>query len=305
MPSPSRRSRMQRTRTGKRIELTDRDLEIFRVLVRYRYLSSAYIYAFVGGASETRFKERLGDLFHEGYIDRPERQWEMANCRYRPVIHEIGSGAKRVLEERRIVEEARTWLRPSASRQFLHSLMICEILASIEIGTRVRPGLRFIPWPEVLAKAPAETRASAAPFRFPATTSSREIVPDGLFGLEYLADGTKAYRFFAVEADRGTMPVSRSNGMQTSYLGKLVGYRKILSLEVHKAHLRVPNLLVLTITTSNERLNQIMMQFRELSEGAAMFLFRAIGASELTSPSPRLLLEPWKRADLSPLRIDE
>src|SRR5580692_9118008 len=71
-----RRSRMRRTRTGRRIELTPRDIEIFRVLARYRYLPSTYIYAFVGGASETRFKERLGDLFHEGYLDRPGRQWD-------------------------------------------------------------------------------------------------------------------------------------------------------------------------------------------------------------------------------------
>src|ERR1700683_3784385 len=77
-----RRSRMHRTRTGKRIELTSRDIEIFRLLARYRYLSSTYIHAVVGGASETRFKERLGDLFHEGYIDRPERQWELAGCRH-------------------------------------------------------------------------------------------------------------------------------------------------------------------------------------------------------------------------------
>jgi hypothetical protein len=99
---------------------------------RYRYLSSTYIYAFVRGASETRFKERLGGPFHEGYLDRPERQWEMADCRLRPVIHEIGAGAKRALEQAGIVEESRTWLGAQAHRQFAHSLMVCEVLASIE-----------------------------------------------------------------------------------------------------------------------------------------------------------------------------
>ncbi|MEI9933134.1 MAG: hypothetical protein WDM89_22040 [Rhizomicrobium sp.] len=85
---------MRRTSVDKRIELTARDLEIFRMLARYRYLPSTYIHAFVGGASRTRFKERLGDLFHEGFLDRPERQWETADCRHRPVIHELGAGAK-------------------------------------------------------------------------------------------------------------------------------------------------------------------------------------------------------------------
>ena len=68
---------MRRTRTGKRIELTQRDIDIFKLLRQYRYLRSTYIHAFVGGASETRFKERLGNLFHEGYLDRPSQQWEL------------------------------------------------------------------------------------------------------------------------------------------------------------------------------------------------------------------------------------
>ena len=81
MQMPPRRSRMRRTQTGKRLELSARDIEIFKLLQRYRYLHSTYIHAFVGGASATRFRERLGDLFHEGYLDRPAQQWEFADDR--------------------------------------------------------------------------------------------------------------------------------------------------------------------------------------------------------------------------------
>src|SRR5882757_2267235 len=93
----NRRSRMQRTRTGRRIELSPRDIEIFKTLLRYRYLRSTYIHAFVGGASETRFKERLGDLFHEGYLDRPAQQWAFADARHTPVVHECGRAAGQAL----------------------------------------------------------------------------------------------------------------------------------------------------------------------------------------------------------------
>jgi hypothetical protein len=61
--SAKRRSRMRRKSSGKRVELTARDIEIFKVLQRYRYLRSTYLYAFVGGKNETRFKERLGALY--------------------------------------------------------------------------------------------------------------------------------------------------------------------------------------------------------------------------------------------------
>jgi hypothetical protein len=40
MEPATRRSRIHRTRTGKRIEITSRDIEIFRALARYRYLRS-------------------------------------------------------------------------------------------------------------------------------------------------------------------------------------------------------------------------------------------------------------------------
>lgn len=300
-----RRSRMYRTRKGKHIELSKRDIEIFRVLARYRYLSSRFIYSFVGGKSETRFTERLGDLFHEGYLDRPARQWDMANCRHRPVIHELGAGAKRVLQEQGIAEAPRTWLDTSAHRQFLHSMMICEILASIEFGTRMHFGLRFIAWPEILAKAPEGTRALAAPYRFPATTSTTAIVPDGLFGIEYTAGEKKTYRFFALEADRGTMPMLRSDQRQTSYLGKLATYGQIISELIYKSHLRIPNLLILTVTTSDQRLNELMARLEVPAGSVAIFLFKAIVAAGLTSPAPRLLSEPWQRARLPLQRIDQ
>ena len=72
---------MRRVSSGKRVELTVRDIELFKLLSRYQYLRSTFLYAFLGGELETRFKERLGDLYHDGkYINRPERQWQFANC---------------------------------------------------------------------------------------------------------------------------------------------------------------------------------------------------------------------------------
>jgi hypothetical protein len=303
MDTIDRRSRMRRTRTGKRIELTTRDLDIFRALARYRYLSSTYIHAFAGGASETRFKERVGDLFHEGYLDRPERQWEMAACLHRPVIHELGAGARRILGEREIVEEPFTWFAPAPHRQFLHSLMVCEVLASIELGIRERPDLRFIAWPEMLAKTPAATRQSNLPFRLPAASGG--VVPDGLFGIEYAKDAKKAYRFFALEVDRGSMPVARSKRNQTSYLGKIAAYRDAIASQLHKTHWGLPNLLILTVTTSDVRIADMVAPFTDQPSKVGGFLFKAVEASGLSAPATRLLFEPWTRAGLPSLQIDQ
>jgi hypothetical protein len=294
-----------RTRIGKRLELGARDFEIFNLLNRYRYLRSTYMHAFVGGVSEKRFKERIGDLFHEGFIDRPEQQWEFARAQYLPAVYENGAGATRALREAGIAtDNARTILAATAHRQFHHSLIICEILASLDLAVRADPSVRFIAWPEILGRAPDQTRTSATPFRVP-VPSGGYLVPDGLFGLEYAHGTAKTYRFFAIEADRGTMPVGRITANQTSYLGKIAAYREIIAGRVHKTHLGLPNLLVLTLTTREARMADIMGRLGGQTGERAAFLFKSVGASSLTTPAPRLLSEPWQRAGLPALRIDE
>jgi len=301
MEMQRRRSRMHRTRTGKRIELTARDIEIFKLLQRYRYLRSTYIHAFVGGASETRFKERLGDLFHEGYLDRPAEQWKFANSRYVPVVHELGAGARQILSNTGIaIDDQRTWLRDTPHRQFEHSVMICEVLASIELGIRGRSDLRLIPWPEILTKAPESTRQSAKPYRLIAD-DGLSVIPDALFGIEYCRDGRKSYRFFALEADRGTMPLARATNTGTSILAKLEAYCSILAQETYRGSLGVPNLLVLIVTTGETRCTEMMERCSALLADGRPFLFRAFSGA--TVPNPNLLLAPWQRPGLPPLCI--
>jgi len=293
---------MHRTPTGKRIELTERDFEIFKLLDQYRYLPSTYIHAFVGGASVTRFKERLGHLYHEsGHLDRPRKQWEFANARHRPAVYEIGASAVEALREHGVTgRDKRSFLSGVAHRQFLHSLMICQVLASLELGVRANPKLRFIAWPEILARAPEQTRVSANPIRIP-LPSNGYLVPDGLFGLEYDVDDKKAYRFFALEADRGTTPVARSNGTQTSYMGKLASYQEIVGGQLYKRHWGISNFFLLTVMTNETRLAEAMRRFSE-GGGSPLFLFKATGS--LRSPEPQLLSEAWKRAGMPALAID-
>lgn len=128
-------------------------------------------------------------------------------------------------------------------------------------------------------------------------------MPDGLFGLEYKRGGSKSYRFFALEADRGTMPVARENPKQTSYLGKVTAYREIIEHRVHKAHLRLPNLLVLTLTTGKARMADIIGRLGGQAGDGAAFLFKSTDASGLMMPAPQLLLEPWQRVDSPSLCI--
>ena len=301
---------MKRTPTGKRLELTERDLVIFELLERYRYLRSTFIHAFVGGASETRFKERLGDLYHEGgYLDRPKEQWQFANARYMPVIYETTEKARRVLSEYGSPDGGHGEAMARGHRQFAHTLMACEVLASIELAAIADPNLRYISSQEILAKAPEATRNSLHPFRIPCHQSGAVtfIVPDGLFGLEYLSDGKKSYRFFALEVDRATMPVTRTNRDQTSYLAKLLAYRQVLAHQTYKAHLGLPNFFVLTATISEQHQQSTMSALQNETGGSTAFLFKVLrqrGAlCEMSKPDLSIPRGPWERVGHPPQRI--
>jgi len=132
------------------------------------------------------------------------------------------------------------------------------------------------------------------------------LVPDGMIGIEYDLGEKKAYRFFALEADRGTMPLSRSDRNQTSLFGKLAAYRDVIVRQAHKTHLGISTLFVLTLTPSQERKNEILRRIEsQMGNAAATFLFKTVDVSAFTKPVIRLFFESWERAGLPPLRIDE
>jgi hypothetical protein len=99
------------------------------------------------------------------------------------------------------------------------------------------------------------------------------------------------------------MPVVRTNPNQTSYLGKTAAYREIIVRRVHKTHLGLPNLLILTITTGEARMADIIRRLGGQTGDSAAFLFKSVNTSSLTTPAPQLLFEPWQRAGFPPLRI--
>ena len=295
-----RRSRMRRESRGKCLVLTERDLAIFRALGQYRYLRSTYLHAFAGGASKTRFKERLGDLFHEGFIDRPEAQWRFADCRHAPAVYELGRKGREVLNGSGFNgDERHVLLGAGAHRQFEHSVMLCDIVASIELAARASSMLRFIPMAEIVAKAP--DKASAGRLRLPVRKGVHEcLVPDALFGLAYISDARPSYRFFALEADRSSMPIRRAAARGTSLVDKSIAYQKFLAEGNHKRLIGVPNLLVLLVSTSAARVESLM----NISPSDPRFLCKAIKPCGLREPAAHLLLDPWNRAGSPSFQIN-
>jgi hypothetical protein len=321
-----RRSRMARTPTNKRIELSERDLEIFRLLSRYRYLRSTHLFVLAGGKSQKRFIERLGHLYHErGYLNRPSQQWQAINARYMPAVYELGEAGERVLEAQGLTSPLSRKAKHGAIRQFQHELMICDVVSSIEIGTQADPTLRYISWDEILhnPKMPESTRNSVNPLAVPVAVSftcprtkcthrsDKPLIPDALFGIEYTANGRKLYRFFALEADRNTEPGARGNLEQSSYLRKMLQYREVIAQSIYRMRWGIPNLLVLNITINNRHMQNLMKLGEEMTagKGSAYLLFKTMPsrASLEKAPVPmsQMLTEAWQRIGAGPFTISQ
>lgn len=318
---------MSRQKTGKQIQRTSRDLEILRLLSRYRYLRSTHLHALTSGKSHKRFVERLGDLYHEcGYVNRPQQQWQAINARYMPVVYELSKAGEQVLAQYGAAHDSEAVFTRKhlhdLGRQFRHELMICDILSSIEIGVRADPTLRFISWPEILAnpKMPAATRNAARPmaaevsvtYTPPGTQQSypfnRPLIPDALFGLEYATAGKKQYRFFALEADRNTEPIVRSNPQKSSYFRKILQYREVVRRSLYKSLWGLPNLLVLTVTTNDRHTQNIMRLVDETASGSTYLLFKTMASLAFLEiaplPDATMLSDAWHRAGHSEFFID-
>ena len=80
---------------------TERDIEIFKLLARFRYLPSNYIHAFIGGNVKA-LTRRLNLLSRRPnlYLARPHQQRENASANHRPLIYELDERGIRVLRER-------------------------------------------------------------------------------------------------------------------------------------------------------------------------------------------------------------
>ena len=80
---------------------TERDIEIFKLLLRFRYLPSNYIHAFVGG-NDKALGRRLNLLARKPnlYLARPHQQRETADANHRHLIYELDDRGSRLLKER-------------------------------------------------------------------------------------------------------------------------------------------------------------------------------------------------------------
>lgn len=277
--------------------LTERDRQLVWHVHRHRFLRSTQLVALTGDQAQPVLR-RLQRLYHHGYLDRPRAQLDYFHeGGSRPLVYGLGSrGASLLRREFDIPFSQMDWSgkRGSVGRLFLeHALLTSEVMVTAELACRARSGLQLRMNDEL--KLPDSPTRRIDPFRWRVRLPGERdvgLIPDRVFAFESgnPSDTSSAQHFF-LEADRGTMPVTRSGIGQTSFYRKLLSYEATWSQNLHRSRFGWKRFRVLTVTTSKERVESMLSACRQLARGHGLFLFTDIAT--LRTHEDFLTL-PWR-----------
>lgn len=271
------------------LRLTDRDLEIIRLIYRHRFLRSSHILRLVQGSPQQVLR-RLQLLFHHGYLERPRAQLDYFHrAGSEPLVYGLGNKGAGVL--RLDVPENLNWKNQSVGRLFLnHAVLASDIMVALELACRSRSDVRLLDTGQLPLLENRFERDEL--FRWRVTLERRQqigVIPDRTFALEF-TQPKKSPALFFLEADRGTMPVTRQNTSRTSFQRKLHAYHATWKQDLHKTRFGFHRFRVLTVTTSAERMQSMIDACNELDGGHGLFLFAE--AKTLSHSDP--FSYPWK-----------
>ena len=271
----SRLPRFKRAPPDVPMRLTERDRDIIRLIHRHRFLRSHQIIALLG-SSPQQISRRLKLLYRHGYLERPRAQldyYHQGGSKH--IVYGLGNKAGTLLnQELGVVMRTVSWNEKNSAvgRVFLeHALLVSDVMVSLELACRKHDGIRLL-YEDQLA-----LRSEYQPFQWRVKAQDGTklgVVPDRVFALEYRDQNGQFQRVhFFLEADRGTMPVTRRTLSQTSFARKLLAYEATWTQKIHQRHLGIHRFRVLTVTTSSMRVNSLLEACSQLKSGHGLFLF--------------------------------
>lgn len=313
-------SRWTRKHARKIGTLLPRDIAVLRWLRRYRYARADFLHKLVGG-NYRAFTNRLRLMKDEpNCLIRTPHEQQIYIRQYAPQIFELDENGEQALKDLGQFDEhgAATWLKRTRDEEridFEHAVMICDALQDIELAATAA-GLTFVPWPELFAQMPEETRNRKYPHRVPLLIRhagqqlDKALESDAIFALKY-PDGK--YCIYVLEADRGTEPLRRFGKdalEKTSYLRKVLQYRELISGGKYQDHFGIykSGMMVLNVAPNPSRADGILELVTEITGKNSYMLVATmptLGMEGRPKPDGKLLTAPWKRAGYPPFNIAE
>jgi hypothetical protein len=190
--------------------------------------------------------------------------------------------------------------------------LVADVMVAFEAACQKSGRVRLIRADEILKQASEATRRRKNPLKWnvPASYGGQSItlglVPDKIFGLQYLDKPEGKNRaYFFLEADRATMPVMRTDIRQTSFYRKMVGYHETWKQGLHTRVYGIKNFRVLTVTSSPQRVRNLIEANKQLTEGQGSRMFLFSDEKALQAAKDPLALEWLSGRDEVPIRLAE
>jgi len=209
-----------------------------------------------------------------------------------PLVYGIGRASAQVMAEPG--EQPKRYDNRNVKQLYLrHTLLVAEVIIAFEIACRGRSDLKFVSEQDLLASGTdaGDFRSWTVDIQRKGKRKSVGVVPDYVFALE--ATRTRERILFFVEADRSTMPVTRHSLNKSSLLRKLLAYEATWQQGVHRDRFGCDRFRMLTVTTSEKRIDSAVAACGELTRGRGIFLFT--DAKALQS-SASVLSHQWRNA---------
>jgi hypothetical protein len=289
-----RLSRFKRALAVAPIQLTERDRAIIQLVSRHRFLRSSHIVSLMDGSPQ-QILRRLQLLYHHGFLERPRAQIEYyyqgGSCH---IVYGLGKkGASLLNEEPGFHIRALHCGSKSdlVGRLFFqHALLVSDVMVALELACLKADGIRLLAAEELSVLSGVNPS-----FKWKVKLNNRvslSIIPDRVFALvsgKEFPDGNPT--FFFLEADRGTMPVVRKSLSQSSFYRKLLAYEATRAQGLHRSQFGFHRFRVLTVTTSEARVESLVEACSQLKSGHGLFLFCDLATLQKHGD---MLTLPWK-----------
>src|SRR5690606_1368891 len=153
-----------------------------------------------------------------------------------------------------------------------HTLETADVIIAFELAAQSH-SIHVIDQSDMIAHAmlPADTLQRSDPFRLRAKRVSIKgipkpldlsVMPDRLISLAF-NNGTRIS--YAIELDRGEMPVRRRTFDQTSYAKKMLTYFAAWQQDAFERNWNMKSIRVATVTTSDARLENMIEALDEIT----------------------------------------
>lgn len=283
------------------ILITDDDVIMIRHIGQHRFRRSTDLVRLMSQRPAKKIIERLGVLFHSGYLDRPRAQRDYFTAGKRTAyVYALGNLGAALLAELDGVDAPKVdWTDKNrdVGRPFMrHALLVGDVVTAFLRATQNRPDVHVIEPSHILARSPEATQRADNPWKWRAKVPAaggllQDIanVPDRVFGLDFTQERKRVY--FFLEADRATMPIVRSNLQQTSMQRKFLSYYHGHRAQLHQQRFGIGNFRVLTVTSGTKRMASMIDAVKQITDGKGSNLFLFTDAATLASTYDVLSLE--------------